>query len=46
MFRVRDSNGQSYALKRMFVNDPQKLNHCREEIEIMVSRSEIHVYDI
>lgn len=37
VFLVKTSNGQSYALKRMFVNNEQDLNACRREIQLCSS---------
>lgn len=39
VFLVKTSNGQSYALKRMFVNNEQDLNACRREIQLCPKRT-------
>lgn len=37
VFRARGSNGQKFALKRLYVNEEPKLAACKREIQIMVS---------
>ncbi|CAD5113895.1 DgyrCDS3054 [Dimorphilus gyrociliatus] len=39
VFRVRTSNGQKFALKRMYVNNEPDLKICKQEIQIASSLS-------
>ena len=43
VYHVRDvSSGQSYALKRLLVNDSEDLNKVKEEISFLVCKSQTH----